>query len=150
MKLKINFIKDNNLKENEYEILVRASENNKDVNNLLAYINDYTEKKITVTKNNEIIEIKYADIILFYSDKKFNYCRTKQGEFKIKSKLYELERSNDFVRISKSCIINVNHVESFDIGETGKIIVKLDDKKEEIVARRRIKSVLDFLDERSI
>lgn len=69
MKLKIDFIEDNNLEKDEYEILIKASKKNENANSLISYINNFIEKKISVTKNNEIIEIKYADIILFYSDK---------------------------------------------------------------------------------
>ena len=98
-----------------------------------------------------MLEIKYEDIILFYSNKKNNYCKTKDGEYKIKSKLYEIERMDiDLIRISKSCIININHVENFYIGETGKIIVRLDDQTEQTVSRRKLKDVMNYLNERSI
>ena len=73
------------------------------------------------------------------------------GEYKIKNRLYEIENcSEDLIRISKSCIININHVTSFDMGEKGRIAVKLDDDTKEIVSRRKIKEVINFLDERGI
>ena len=88
---------------------------------------------------------------MFYSDKKYNYCKTRNGEYKIKNKLYEIEKSCDeFLRISKSCIVNIKHVISFDMGETGKITVKLDNNRKEAVSRRRIKNVINYLDERGI
>ena len=98
-----------------------------------------------------MFKINIKDIILFYSDKKNNYCRTKDGEYKVKNKLYELEKqSYNFVRISKSCIVNIEHVKSFDVKQTGTIIVKLDDNTTEIVSRRKIKDVMNYLEERSI
>ena len=73
------------------------------------------------------------------------------GKYKIKNRLYEIENcSEDLIRISKSCIININHVTSFDMGEKGRIAVKLDDGTKEIVSRRKIKEVINFLDERGI
>ena len=56
----------------------------------------------------QLRQIALKDIICFYSDKKYNYCRTNQSNFKIKSKLYEIEKmSNSFIRISKGCVINI-------------------------------------------
>lgn len=154
--MKINLFSKTNedVSNDEIDITVEFSVQNDKIENFIKYINNYnidSTRKIIVTKNYELVEINYEDIILFYSDKKNNYCRTKDGKYKIKSKLYELERMDvDFIRISKGCIINVNHVESFDISETGKIIVRLDDKTEEIVSRRKIRDVINYLDERGI
>ena len=88
---------------------------------------------------------------MFYSDKKYNYCKVKDNSYKVKSRLYELEKENaDFIRISKSCIVNINHIEKFDISETGKIVVKLDDLSEQIVSRRRSSDIMKYLEERMI
>lgn len=139
-----------NSNKNIINILIEDSDN-LDINEFKEYINRYNERKVVVSQDNELLQINLQDIILFYSDKKYNYCRTKTGEYKIKNKLYELENySNDFIRISKSCIVNINHVISFDIGESGKIVVKLDDNTNEIVSRRKIKNVMNYLDERGI
>ena len=88
----------------------------------------------------------------FYSNGKNNYCKTVDNKtYKIRSKLYEIENIDDsFIRISKKCIVNVNFVKCFDMGETGKIIVKLYDDTEEKVSRRRIKDVLKFLEDKSL
>ena len=58
--------------------------------------------------------------------------------------------SKDFIRISKSCIINIRHSNKFDISEVGKIVIKLDDGSEEIVSRRRTKNIMKYLEERMI
>ena len=95
---------------------------------------------------------KYKNIILFYSNGKNNYCKTVDNKtYKIRSKLYEIENIDDsFIRISKKCIVNANFVKCFDMGETGKIIVRLYDDTEEKVSRRRIKDVLNFLEDKSL
>ena len=115
------------------------------------YVENYDDQKVLVRQNNEYLQIDFQDIIAFYSDKKDIYCRTKSGEYKIKNSLSRLEnQANDFVRISKSCIINIKHLDSFDMGETGSIVVKLDDGTEEIVSRRKVKEILRYIKERSI
>ena len=98
-----------------------------------------------------LIEINYDDVICFFSDKKYNYCKTKEKTYKIKSKLYEVEKMDpNFIRISKGCIANSKHIKSFDISETGRIVVIFDDGSKDYVSRRKIKSIMEFLDERSI
>ena len=44
----------------------------------------------------------------------------------------------------------MKYLDSFDMGETGIIVVKLKDKTEEIVSRRRVKEILKYIKERSI
>ena len=88
---------------------------------------------------------------MFYSDKKYNYCKLKDRTYRVKSKLYELEEINaDFIRISKNCIVNIKHVEMFDISKTGKIVVRLDDFTEQVVSRRKTKDIMKYLEDRRI
>lgn len=148
MKLDINEIKNNKL--NEIKITIEYPEN-KDPKNLIEYIKEYKKQTIIVRKNNELIPIDFEDIILFYSDKRNIFCKTSDGEYKVKNTLYELENQNkDSLRISRDCIINVKHLESFDIGETGKLVVNLDDGTKAIVSRRKVKSIMKYIEERSI
>ena len=68
-------------------------------------------------------------------------------------KLYELEEAldkNDFIKISNSCIVNINQVECFDISILGTIVVKLKDDTKENVSKRNIKKVKQMLKERRI
>ncbi len=139
-----------NVKGNEINIVIE-NDDHIVINDFTEYIKDYSKNKVVVSQYNELLQIDFKDIILFYSDKKYNYCKTNKGEYKIKNKLYEIEKYSDkFLRISKSCIVNINHVISFDLRETGKIVVRLDDNTLEIVSRRKIKDVIKYLDERGI
>lgn len=153
LKMKFNIIEqfDNNLKDNEFSIVIKANKNNNKAKDIIKYIKNYDNDKVLVHKGYETFMIDYKDIILFYSENKSNYCKTYKGIYKIKSKLYELENTNkDFIRISKRCIININYVKCFDRSQTGKIIVILFDGTEENVSRRKIRDVLDFLEDKSI
>lgn len=139
--------------EHDLFIELQYSDKNTNLQSFIDYINNYElDKQVMVINNSyELLEIEYKDIIMFYSDKKYNYCKTKEEHYKIKSKLYEIEKSNNnFIRISKSCIVNLEHIEKFDISETGKIIVKLDDNTEHIVSRRKTKEIMKYLDDRRI
>ncbi|MBQ8299189.1 MAG: LytTR family transcriptional regulator [Clostridia bacterium] len=154
MKIKIEKIEDKKLNKDEIEILIKSPILDESVEKLALYISQYeknNDSKVLVNCNNTIKEISYDDIICFYSDKKYNYCKIKDKDYKIKSKLYEVENlSSNFIRISKGCIANYKHIKCFDISETGKIVVVFDDNSKEYVSRRKVKSIMNFLDERSV
>ncbi len=154
MKIKVSSLKDSSVPKNEIEVLVKSSVISKDVNEIIEYIEQFqnkTSRRIVVNSDGIIKEIKIDDIICFYSDKKYNYCRTKEKNYKIKSKLYEIEKMDpNFIRISKACIVNSKHIKFFNLNETGRIVVVFNDDSEEVVSRRKVKSIMEFLDERSI
>ena len=150
MNIKVSSVEEKSLQEDEIEIIIKTPFLNNHLKKLIDYIGKF-EQKLLINSNNTLVEIDYNDVICFYSDKKYNYCKTKDNTYKIKSKLYEVEKlSSNFIRISKGCIANSNHIKCFDISETGTIIVVFDDGGKEFVSRRRVKSIMEFLDERSI
>lgn len=149
MNIHIKKLVNNKLDNSEIKINIEYAEKNEDIKNLINYIQDYDKRKIIVFDGYNMIQINIEDIIYFYSDGNYNFCKTKEKEYRIKSKLYEIEKlSNDFLRISKSCIVNINQVKSFDIGENRNIIVRFYDNSNQYVSRRKIKEVMNYLDER--
>lgn len=152
--MKINIIENNALDDNEIILDVQHSDKNKSINEFIEYLNYYElnyKNKVIVADDYTLLEIEYNDIVMFYSDKKNNYAKVKDKKYMVKSRLYELEEiSMDFIRISKNCIVNIRHVKKFDISETGKIIVKLDDNTEQIVSRRRTSEIMKYLEGRRI
>ena len=154
MNIRVSNLQDNSLQENEIEVVIKSPKISQEVGKLIEHIKQFNEKTHrTLTVNNDSIirVIGYDDIICFYSDKKYNYCRTIEQSYKIKSKLYEIEKLDpNFIRISKACIVNSKHIKVFDLSETGQIVVVLSDNSREFVSRRKVKSIMEFLDERSV
>jgi DNA-binding LytR/AlgR family response regulator len=153
--MKVNLRKNENLKKDEFIIELQYSNETPNLQHFIDYINNYElnykNKVIVLDDNYTLLEIEFKDIIMFYSNKKYNYCKVKDKSYRVKSKLYELEEINiDFIRISKNCIINMKHIEKFDISETGKIVVILDDLTEAIVSRRKTPNIMKYLDDRRI
>ena len=103
------------------------------------------------SENNKIYFIDLERVICFFSKDKYNYVRVKEGTYKIKQKLYELEdslRGKDFIRISNSCLIHINQVECFDTSVLGTILVRLKDGTQETVSKRRVAQIMKLLRER--
>ena len=137
-----------NLSNNTIEINLHFNNKNKEIKKFIEYIKNYNAS-IIVQKDFLIKEIPYNEILFFFSKDKFNYCQTIDDIYKVKNKLYEIEKmSFDFMRISKNCIVNVEHIKNFDMSKTGKININMDNGQCLAVSRRRIRNVLDFFDER--
>ena len=143
---------------NEYqdiEVCINAPAINQEVQmleNELLSISSKSIKQIIAMQDNDIFIINVSDIILFFSEEKNNFCKTKDGIYRIKEKLYYLEEMlspKDFIRISNSAIININHVKCFNTSIIGKIIVKFKDGSEESVSKRKTSEIMKFLKDRS-
>ena len=136
------------------EICINAPERNETdqrlENELLSKSSNLIEQVIGM-QGNDIFIINVLDIIMFYSEDKNNFCKTKDSVYKIKEKLYYLEDmlpKNKFIRISNSTIVNIEHVKCFNTSIIGKILVKFKDGSEETVSRRRASDIMKFLKER--
>lgn len=137
----------------ETEIIINAAELTEEIQELITYISNINSipSQIIGDKNNKMYFINIEHIVCIFSKEKYNYVRTKEGIYRIKYKLYELEEilnKKDFIRISNSCIININQVENFDISILGTILVNLKDKSQETVSKRNIVQIRKLLKER--
>lgn len=151
MNIHINKFANKRLNKDEVNINMEFNENYNEIENLIEYIKEFDKRKVVVYDGYNIVQVNIEDIMYFYSDGNYNFCKTKDKQYRVKRKLYEIDKiSNDFVRISKGCIINIKQVKSFDIGKNRNIIVKFIDNSEQYVARRKIKEVMNYLDERMI
>ena len=142
MNIHINKFANKRLNKDEVNINMEFNENYNEIENLIEYIKEFDKRKVVVYDGYNIVQVNIEDIMYFYSDGNYNFCKTKDKQYRVKRKLYEIDKiSNDFVRISKGCIINIKQVKSFDIGENRNIIVKFIDNSEQYVSRRKIKEV---------
>lgn len=153
MKINIHTNLSDNMDKEEVEVIINAASNCSVLNKIIENIQSISNQIDTLIgmQENTITILNITDIYYFYSKEQSNYCKTKNGDFKIKKKLYELEESlnkNDFIRISNSCIANVKYIKSFDLGKIGNIIVLFSDGTSQLVSKRRISSVIKFLKER--
>lgn len=123
----------------------------KDIKNFIEYVKEYERQTVIVKQDNELVQIDLQNIILFYSYKKSIYCKTKDAEYRVKNTLYDIQFKNpNFIRISRSHIINIKHLESFDIGQTGIIIAKLTNGIKVKVSRRKAREIMNYIENRSI
>lgn len=151
MKLNVITTVDKNKKEPEINIIV--PELNIEVSSILQKINSVLNEKnqLIVYKDYNIFIINVNDIIQIFSKEKNNYCKTKDGIFKIKEPLYILEEvlpKDKFIRISNSTIININNIKCFNTSIIGKILVVLKDNEQLVVSKSKTKNIMNFFQER--
>lgn len=137
----------------DIEIVINTSNYTNEVGKIIETIQQLNDEIdiIIGKKGNQISLININEILYFYSSEQSNYCKTENGDFQVKQKLYQLEENlpkKQFIRISNSTIININYVECFDVSTIGNIVVKLKNGSVEHVSRRKVSDVMKFLKER--
>ena len=149
-------VKINTSISNEYDdiqITIKAPSLDKKTQMIIDAISNITNdsNQITGELDNNIYILSINDIICFYSDEKYNYCQTLENNYRIRSTLYELEEKlnkTNWIRISNSCIVNLNHIKCFDIGTVGSIVVVLKNGSKKDVSKRKIKEIMNLLKDR--
>lgn len=139
----------------ETKIVIEAPNMSNEVQNLIKYIENINvfPNQIVASKDNKIHFIDLKDIVCFFSENKYNYLKTLDDTYKIKYRLYELEEmlnTKKFIRISKSCIINIDQVKYFNIGILNTILVELKDNTKETVTKKYFKQIMKLLKERGV
>lgn len=93
--------------------------------------------------------VNYQDIILLETEAGDIYARTSmKRDYRIKEKLYELEdmlAGDGFIRINKSNIVNILHINEIVPWFNGRLLLKLNNKKEVEVSRSYAGDFKEFL-----
>ncbi|MDP4092198.1 MAG: LytTR family DNA-binding domain-containing protein [Bacillota bacterium] len=112
---------------------------------------DETSGTIIGKSPDENYEIIPHRQICFFEGRGNNiFCITKEGEYRVKEKLYELEAKlpqNAFVRVSKSFIVNIENVKQIIPWFGRRLVLKFTDCRKEVeVSKNYSKSFKEFLD----
>ena len=114
MKIKIE-IEDNLIED---EVIIRCSELDSNIQKIQAIISDIAaqEEQIAFTKEGKEYYFSLNDVLFFETNSRGIDSHTENDVFQVKYKLYELEEMlpSNFVRVSKSTILNVNKIYSID------------------------------------
>lgn len=112
--MKIRIEVDNKIEENE--VIIKCSELSEEVKDVQVFLNDMLshKKRITFYRGDTEYYLSLEEI-LFFETKENGICaHTIDSIYDVKYKLYELEEflPGCFMRVSKSAIINTNHIYS--------------------------------------
>ncbi|MCH1638651.1 LytTR family transcriptional regulator [Paenibacillus timonensis] len=131
---------DQSLDHEDVEITIKCRLIDADLEKLIAQIRLYGFA-ITGKKDGAVHPLRPEDIFYFESidDKTFAYCE--KDVFDCSLKLYELEQQlakADFVRISKSCILNIAKLSSVKALINGRFEARLQNGEKLIINRHYV------------
>lgn len=137
----IKMIEDSNIKETKITIECSKADNN--VLKLISLINniDNTDRKIIGISKGETYCIEQDSILYFEVVDRKTFCYTADGVYEISLKLYEIEEKYeniDYIRISKSAIVNLNKLKSIRPDFGGKILATMDNDEKIYISRQYV------------
>lgn len=125
----------------EDEIIVRCASLDPKLMNLIYALKMDREQQLTGYQEDKIVKLSPKDIFYFESvdNKVFAYLGS--GEYEIQKKLYEIEEEyagTDFLRISKSAIVNVAKIAYIRPIFNGRFEAKLKNDEKIIISRQYV------------
>lgn len=116
--------------DSSYEIpkvIILTDKMSEEVNELVQRISEKAPQVIAGFREDFMIILEQQEITRIYSCGGKVFAVADDGEYTLRSRLYEVEErlGGDFVRISNSEIINLRKTESFDLSISGTICVRL-------------------------
>ena len=134
-----------NNKEYEINVFKKGIENKnyKTVDEIIEVLEKNIDS-LTVYKSSKQYKLNISDIYYIEALENQTYIYTSNECFEIKDKLYQLEEllfDNDFLRTSKSMIINLNKIKSVESYENSKMMAILLNDESVIVSRKYVKDL---------
>ena len=142
--MKIRIELDNQIKENE--VIIRCNELNEEILEIQKAISELIAEKreLIFYKENTEYYICINDILFFETEESSIYAHTLNEVYQVKYKLYELEEilPKNFVRVSKSTILNSNHIYSITRNITSSSLVEFKSTHKKVYVSRSYYKVL--------
>lgn len=128
----------------EPEMIIFTPEMTDDIDRIIKWLSDEKPQILSGIKDDRVEVLEPDEIIRVYASSKKVFAVTDKGEYMLKLRLYEAEERlsfNQFVRISKSELVNIKKVNSFDLNFAGTICVRLSNNEITYVSRRYVSKI---------
>lgn len=134
---------DDNISDDE--ILIKCKEITESIKRIQKIASDSAKQSdIHFYKDNTEYYLTLDSVLFFETSGTSIHAHTNDNFYEVKNKLYELENTlpSNFVRVSKSTIINVNHIYSIEKNITSSSSVQFNDTHKQIYVSRNYYKVL--------
>ena len=110
-------------KDRDEEILIFAKERTALVDRIERLVKG--EENIVAKRDRVSYNVELSDVVCFTADDNKVFVNVGKEVLEVEEKLYELEESlpENFIKINKSCIANIDKIKSFDATITGTLTV---------------------------
>ena len=134
------------------EVVIRCAQLSDELVELQRRISDSSPggMRLEVTKGDTLYYLGMKELIFFETAGNYVAVHTKNEVYETKQKLYELEEllPRNFVRVSKSAIININQIRAVHKNITGASEVEfVNSNKRAYVSRNYYKAMSDKMEE---
>lgn len=133
--------------EDNTKVIIKCRKIDPEVLRLKSHI-ELFDQKLSAKKENEVYFINPLDVLYFESVDHRTFLYTEDDELEINQRLYELEHilsDKDFVRISKSQIVNINKIRSLKPELNRTILATMCNKEQLIISRKYAKTIRNIL-----
>ncbi|MGL4760142.1 MAG: LytTR family DNA-binding domain-containing protein [Sarcina sp.] len=124
----------------EEEIIIKCKTFSNEIKNIQQMLleNINKSKSIEFFKNDKEYYLSLENILFFETNINYIDAHTRDEVYKVRYKLYELEERlpSEFIRISKSAIININHIHSITKNITSTSLVEFKNTEKKIYVSR--------------
>lgn len=126
--------------DEEEQVIIRCRELNETTLKLISELK-MRQKKLTGVKDGNITMIEPQNVYYFEGVDNKVFIYTKQNVYEAKLKLYEIEMDyehSNFVRVSKSVIINISKINSLSPAFSGRFEALLFNGEKVIISRQYV------------
>lgn len=131
----------------ETNIVIYTKEITEEITQVAAAIKNATGKIITVWENGQIIVLRPEEIYMVRVENEKTTVYGKTQSYSCSKRLYEIEEimGNDFMRISKSVLINLNYLDCVEPSFNGMMLLKLKNGSKDYVSRKYLPALKHYL-----
>lgn len=133
--------------DEDLHIIIQCRQTDDEVMRLKSYIELFC-KKIQAKKDNEHYFINSSEVLYFESVDNRTFLYMQDDVLEIKQRLYELEyilSDKDFIRISKSMIVNINKIRSLKPELNRTVQAAMCNGEHLCISRKYVRSVRNLL-----
>ena len=123
------------------KVTIEYKTKDKKVERLVEFVEhlEEIENGFLASADGKLFSLGIQDILFIESVDRKTFCYTSEGVYEIGYKLYEIEEKYsavDYMRISKSCIVNLKRVQSLKPDFGGKILATMDNGEKIYISRQ--------------
>lgn len=150
MKIEINYQQKDDMPVDKAKVTVEAQSFSDDVQNLMKTIDnlDNHTDVVPLAVDDRVVMIQLDEIIAIEVYKNELTVYTQVKAYKLRGKLKEMyQRLNngDFIQISKSAVINLNHLSSLEASFSGNMLAFMDNGEKLTVSRKYLTQLKESL-----
>ena len=130
-------------RERKEQVLIRCHAVTEEVREIAAFVKS-RQGRLTGMKDSRQYEIAVSDIYYFESVDGKTFLYTKEQVYETAYRIYELEsmlRSKNFLRVSKSMLLNLMKIRSIQSALNGRFAAVLLSGEEVIISRNYVKGL---------